>query len=80
MANMSYCAFENTAEDIQQLLNIMQGAAEDDMNLSEFIASRGSEYERRAVQRVLDLCEQLLVTAGDMEVMGPRADDDDEEE
>lgn len=60
MANMSYCAFENTASDLRQCLNMLQEARNNGQSLEEFIASRSSEHERRSVGRLLTLCQEIL--------------------
>jgi hypothetical protein len=69
MANMSYCAFENTSNDLQQLLNMMQEAQENGMNMDEFITSRSSKYESIAVMKVLSLCNKILQLSDDMDIL-----------
>lgn len=56
MANMSYCAFENTVSDLQQCIDLM----DDHSSLEEFIESRSSDYERRAVKKMIDTAQEFL--------------------
>lgn len=65
MANMSYCAFENTSNDLHMCVAMMQEAMENGQSLEEFIASRSSEYERRAVGRLISLCNQIVELTSD---------------
>jgi len=53
MANMSYCAFENTYSDLRQCLNMLYEAQDDGVGLREFIESRSSTSEGRSVERLL---------------------------
>lgn len=74
MANMSYCAFENTASDLRQCLNMLYEARDNGVGLQKFIESRSSTSEGRSVERLLSLAEELIEVAGLME------DADEEEE
>ena len=67
MANMEYCAFENTAADLQQCLSMLDEADNEDLTLEEFIASRSSDYERAGVRRVIQLAQDILDLAEAME-------------
>ena len=67
MANLSYCAFANTSDDMRQCLNMLMEAAESGMGLCEFIESRSSREEGRAVERLISLAEELLQTVDEME-------------
>jgi hypothetical protein len=60
MANMSYCAFENTVSDLRQCLTMIHEAREEGMSLAEFIKTRSSRQESRAVERLLSVAEELL--------------------
>lgn len=53
---MSYCAFENTALDLQQCIDLM----EDCDSLEEFIESRSSDHEKHAVKNLVDLAQEFL--------------------
>ena len=75
MANMSYCAFENTTSDLRQCLNMLYEARDSGIGLQEFIESRSSKEEGRSVERLLSLAEELIEVANMME-----ADDEDEDE
>ena len=53
MANMSYCRFENTSDDLLDCVNAMQEACElEELDLSE--------YESSAMKRMRKLCERFL--------------------
>lgn len=66
MPSMSYCAFANTADDMRQCLNMLMEAADSGMDLREFIESRSSREEGRAVERLISLAEQLLEVVDEM--------------
>ncbi len=67
MANMSYCAFENTASDLRQCLNMLYEARDDGVGLREFIESRSSTHEGRSVERLLAIAEELIEVANMMD-------------
>ena len=52
---MSYCVFENTVTDLNQILGILQ----DYDNLKDLKESRSSDYERRAVTEVYETCKEI---------------------
>lgn len=66
MVSMSYCAFENTATDMRQCLSMLEEAADSGMDLREFIESRSSREEGRAVERLIALAEELLEVVNEM--------------
>ena len=72
MANMSYCAFENTELALRQCLVMLQEAWDEDIGLQEFIKSRSSKEEGRSVERLLALAEELI----DVVEMMEAADED----
>ncbi len=52
MTNMSYCQFENTANDLQQVYDTMvEGDGAD---------SKLSVYEKAGKQRLIQLCQDIL--------------------
>jgi len=55
MPSMSYCVFENTDKDLDQILEIMQEFS----SLKELKESRSSSYESRAVSNVLETCQEI---------------------
>lgn len=67
MPSMSYCRFENTVLDLQACLNDLEEALDEGKTLQEFIDSRSSEYESRAVMRLIDLCQQVADTYEEFE-------------
>lgn len=53
MSNMSYCMFENTFGDLKDCVVAMEEACTmDELDLSA--------YERKAMDRMKDLCERFL--------------------
>ena len=50
--NMSYCAIENTLENVLQLINLM---TEEDGYLEGL-----NQYERAALPRLIQACEELI--------------------
>jgi hypothetical protein len=55
MPSMSYCAFENAVEELNQLIDLLSVAN----TMEEFLEERSSEHERRAVYAVRDLVAEL---------------------
>lgn len=66
MPSMSYCCFENTADDMRQCLSMLAEAADSGISLREFIESRSSREEGRAVERLIAVAEELLEVVNDM--------------
>ena len=50
MGNMSYCRFENTANDLQDCLNAINRGETDELN----------EYEVQGLQRLIDICNDII--------------------
>lgn len=67
MANMSYCAFENTVNDLRQCLRMMYDAEDADVNLERFIELRSSKEEGRAVGVLISLAEDIVELAQRMD-------------
>ena len=59
MANMSYCRFENTANDLQDCLDNLNSQDRDGEPLSK------SETEYR--KRLIELCQEVVDSAEDIE-------------
>lgn len=53
MANMSYCRFENTANDLQDCIDVMSDA--DDLPGLDL-----SRYEAAALGRMVEQCQEFL--------------------
>lgn len=51
MGNMSYCRFENTANDLKGCLEALQDPKREMTDLSD--------YEKSAVKELLDLCKEI---------------------
>ena len=62
MASLSYCAFENTVPDLRQCVDMLHEEAinSDKPGLQVFKKSRSSDYERRAVDDLYELCQQYI--------------------
>jgi DnaJ-domain-containing protein 1 len=59
MANMSYCRFENTTGDMNDCLNDLIEAVDSGLSMAQFMDRLSSVYERRSVQRMIDLLGQM---------------------
>ena len=59
MANMSYCRFENTASDMAVCLLDVVDAVDAGLSMAQFMDRLSSVYERRSVQRMIDLLGQM---------------------
>jgi len=59
MPNMSYCRFENTAGDMNDCLIDLVDAVDAGLSMAQFMDRLSSVYERRSVQRMIDLLGQL---------------------
>ena len=55
MANMSYCAVENTASDVGQVLDLMG----DYDSVEEWVASLG-EYEKNSLPSLIRQCREIV--------------------
>lgn len=77
MANMSYCRFENTLNDMRACLNAMDGAE----NVSEM---NFNEYELLAFERMADFAQELVEEIQRLQdghgVQGDGEDEDEGEE
>lgn len=63
MTNMSYCAFENTVDDMNQCIEQLQ---EHDYDLDS-IKNNSSKQEYNAAVRFIELCKEVAETASDNE-------------
>ena len=59
MPNMSYCRFENTTKDMQDCLDAIEDGDTKDL----------SRYETSALRRFLNLAEEILKYAPDIEAV-----------
>lgn len=60
MANMSYCMWENTSADLNQLIaDVGETLDEANPSFSEWLESK-NEYERRYVRKVIKNCRELI--------------------
>tara|TARA_B100001248_G_scaffold148044_1_gene111186 strand:+ start:236 stop:430 length:195 start_codon:yes stop_codon:yes gene_type:complete len=50
MGNMSYCRFENTANDLQDCLNAINRGETDELN----------EYEVQGLRRIIDMSNDIV--------------------
>jgi cob(I)alamin adenosyltransferase len=60
MSNMSYCRFQNTAQDLDECLEAIQNEIFNGMPL-------GSRSELEGLQRILDIVEEIEYYRGDLE-------------
>lgn len=65
MANMSYCMFENTYNDLKDCVEAMEEAMNDGVSLKEFTREM-SEDELLAFQRMVSLCARMIEAQSDM--------------
>jgi len=56
MPSMSYCAFENTVSELEQILQILQ----EQHSLTSLLESRSSSDERVAVEELADLAWDIV--------------------
>ena len=61
MANMSYCRFENTVDDMKECLEDIIEASEDGLSFDQFTAQLSTDSERYAVKRMLGLLEYMTM-------------------
>lgn len=52
MANMSYCMFENTVNNLRQCYRKIDEAAENGLSFEQFLEQLSSSYEMRAVREM----------------------------
>ena len=62
MPNMSYCRFENTAQDIADCIESLE---QYDWNLEYMVEEASSEYEARAMKRFVKLCIKVCESIND---------------
>lgn len=62
MANMNYCAFENTNRDMQQVLYILQDAVDDGLTYADLREGASSVYEAQAMDELVHTA-RLIVEA-----------------
>ena len=58
MANMSYCRFQNTSNDLADCVNVIEDAIDEGMSIDAFLEGMSSE-EQRAFRRLVDLADKL---------------------
>ena len=57
--SMSYCAFENTGNHLEQVMNMLDEALQENEPLDL------NEYEQRAYNRMYEQCRRLMDLLGD---------------
>ena len=62
MASMSYRRFEDTSVNLDRCVEALKIARDQDETLEQFIESRSSEHEQRAVQEMYELCIDFVST------------------
>lgn len=59
MANMSYCRFQNTVNDLRDCYWAIEEAVnQDEMSVSEYMATL-SKDEQYALKRMIELCHNI---------------------
>lgn len=68
MASMSYCAFENTSNDLAQCVGILQAWMDENpgKSFADFVKSRSSRREQDSVNTLLGLCNEMVTLVDDM--------------
>lgn len=56
MANMKYCQFENTLEDLRECFDTLE---ENDFDAEEVEKNASSPQEKKAVSQLISLCEEI---------------------
>ena len=67
--NMTYCMWQNTNLDLQQIIYDLQDALDNDIPLSAYTEERSSIDERYAIEGVRRTCQELLDIIGTMEAI-----------
>lgn len=60
--NMSYCAFENTTNAMEQIIEMMAEASQE--NMTDFVSSM-SRREHQAFRNMYDVCERVMAAIVD---------------
>lgn len=56
MANMSYCRFENTSQDIADCIEALD---ENNWDIELMMKNASSEYERKGMKKFIKLCKEV---------------------
>jgi hypothetical protein len=60
MANMSYCRFENTANDFSDCLGAIEEALDEGISLNEFMDKLSSNHERWAFEKLIRMASEMM--------------------
>lgn len=63
MSSMSYCAFENTVIELEQIREIL----ENQRSMTSLLESRSSSYERQSVKELADLAWDIVQRIEELE-------------
>jgi len=77
MANMSYCAFENTLDAMRQIAGILEEARADGIGFRDFLKGLSSAYERRAVEEISETCNFIYNALEEMMIQDENEDYDE---
>ncbi len=55
MSNMSYCRFENTVPDLQDCYDALSDAG----SIKEMEDNASSEFEKKAIRKLVKLCKEI---------------------
>jgi len=56
MANMSYCRFENTTQDMDDCIEALE---EHGWDLDEMMENASSKFEAKAMKKFVELCKDV---------------------
>ena len=59
MANMSYCRFQNTVLDLNDCLNVVRDAVDDDVSFEEFAEELGAD-ELKAFEQLYTRAKRFV--------------------
>jgi hypothetical protein len=70
MSNMSYCQFENTSNDMSQVIDTVTRVIEDGTCHADFMCGLSSEHERRGFTTLLEKCQEFIDICAELESNG----------
>jgi hypothetical protein len=76
MANMSYCMFENTYDDLKDCVMAIEAAMDEGISLKEFIREMSRE-ELSSFQSIAAMCSRMIEAYSDMTGMQLNEDDNE---
>lgn len=71
--------FENTSTDMNQCLGELREALENGQSFDQFVASRSSDYEQRAVRQLFEMSKEFVELVEELQEV-EEVDDEVEDE